>query len=189
MRFGATCFCSLGSNLGDRVGHLVGAVEALASRSDCRLLRTANLFETAPVGGPIEQGAFLNTVIVLQTGLSPVGMLRAALDLEQRLGRRRTMPNGPRVIDIDLLLFDDLICDTPELVLPHPRMHLRRFVLEPLMQVDADRLHPVLKRRPSELLADMEPGEFQRQRCVPVDQPAWTRGVQKLVVDGGATVV
>ena len=128
-------------------------------------------------------------MIVLQTALSPIDLLHRGLDVEQRLGRRRTVANGPRVIDIDLLLYDELIHDTPELVLPHPRMHLRRFVLEPLLQVGADRLHPVLKRRPAELLAAMEPAEFQRQRCVPVDQPAWTLCVQKLVVGGDATVV
>ncbi|MFQ5489775.1 MAG: 2-amino-4-hydroxy-6-hydroxymethyldihydropteridine diphosphokinase [Phycisphaerae bacterium] len=181
----ANCFLSLGSNLGNRVENLIAAVEALASDPRCRLLAAADLFETAPVGGPVQQGLYFNTVVALRTAMPPLDLLNFGLGIEQRLGRRRTVANGPRVIDIDLLLYDDLVCDSPALVLPHPRMHLRRFVLEPLMQVDAERIHPTLKQTSAQLLAAMVPGEFRRQRCVRVDHSAWTGRVRSLFVCRG----
>jgi 2-amino-4-hydroxy-6-hydroxymethyldihydropteridine diphosphokinase len=141
----------LGSNLGDREAAIAGALDRLAARGFRRSL-LSSLFLTAPVGGP-PQGLFLNAVAAGETALSPEELLAACLAIERELGRVRTEPNGPRTIDIDILLFGDLRRDGPTPVIPHPRMHERRFVLEPLAEILPDRVHPVLGRSARELLA------------------------------------
>ncbi|MBI4464246.1 MAG: 2-amino-4-hydroxy-6-hydroxymethyldihydropteridine diphosphokinase [Acidobacteria bacterium] len=128
-----TAYLSLGSNLGDRREQLRKACQAL-EKGGIHLQRISSLYETSPVDFA-EQDWFLNCVLEIKTALSPLALLRQIQGIEQALGRRRQQPKGPRSIDIDILLYEDLILNLPELVIPHPRMCSRRFVLEPLLEI------------------------------------------------------
>jgi 2-amino-4-hydroxy-6-hydroxymethyldihydropteridine diphosphokinase len=131
----------LGSNLGDRLANLQRAVELVAARSGLRVERSSRVYETDPVGGP-PQPEYLNAVVEVQTTLSPHDLLTACMDVEQRMGRVRAERWGPRIIDIDVLTYDEEEIDEPDLVVPHPRMHERAFVLVPLLELDPDPLLP-----------------------------------------------
>ena len=131
----------LGSNLGDRLANLQRAVELLAARPGLRVERSSRVYETDPVGGP-PQPEYLNAVVEVQTTLSPHDLLTACMDVEQRMGRVRAERWGPRIIDIDVLTYDEEEIDEPDLVVPHPRMHERAFVLVPLLELDPDPLLP-----------------------------------------------
>lgn len=126
-------FLALGSNQGDRWSHLRRAVEAMPD-----LTRTSSVYETAPVGGPAGQGPFLNAVVQLDTELSPRQLLDLCRRLEEAAGRVRGERFGPRMLDVDVLLVGDLVVDDPDLVVPHPRMWDRPFVLVPLAQLAPD---------------------------------------------------
>ena len=125
----------LGSNLGDRARHIADAVAALAETGS--LVRVSSLYETAPVGGP-RQGRYLNSVVVLDTKLSPERLLQRCLEIERNQGRERREQWGPRTLDLDVLLYGDLTVSGESLTIPHPRMTQRRFVLEPLLEVWPD---------------------------------------------------
>lgn len=129
-------FLGLGSNLGDRSENLRRAVALLDARDGVRVVRTSSIYETEPVGPP--QPDFLNAVAEIDTTLSPRALLEACLGVEAEMGRVRRERWGPRVIDVDLLLFDDQRIDEPDLVVPHPRMHERAFVLVPLAELAPD---------------------------------------------------
>ena len=141
----------LGSNLGDREAAIAGALARLEARGFHRSL-LSSLYLTEPVGGP-PQGFFLNAVAAGETKLSPEALLAACLGVEQELGRVRTEPNGPRTIDVDILFFGTLVRDAPAPVIPHPRLHQRRFVLEPLAEILPELVHPALGRSVSALRA------------------------------------
>ena len=142
-------YLSLGSNLGDRESFLERALQLLDSRW-LRLRRTSGLWETEPC--EVEnQPWFLNLVAEVDTNLAPAALLERTARVERRLGRRRRRPKGPRTIDIDILLYGDLVMDTAELTIPHPRMAQRRFVLEPLSELAPELRHPVLGRTVREL--------------------------------------
>jgi 2-amino-4-hydroxy-6-hydroxymethyldihydropteridine diphosphokinase len=126
----------LGSNLGDRVAHLRRAVELLGER-EVRVVRSSRVYETDPVGGP-DQPDYLNAVIEAETDLDADGLLLACLWVEDTMGRIRSERWGPRVIDIDVLTYGREEIDTPDLQVPHPRMHERAFVLVPLLELEAD---------------------------------------------------
>ena len=125
----------LGSNLGDRQINLNGAISALGQVPGITVRQVSTFHETEPVGGPPGQGMFLNAVALLETDLEPLPLLHVLQEIEVQFGRQRTVRWGERTLDLDLLLFDDRIIDTPELCVPHPRMRTRRFVLEPLVEV------------------------------------------------------
>ena len=146
-------YLALGSNLGDRQAHLDRAVLRLRAEPGVTVLRVSSYYETAPVGGPDGQGAYLNAVAKVETILSPEVFLGRLLDIERSLGRVRSVPNSPRTLDLDILLFDDVIRASPDPVLPHPRLHERRFVLEPLAEIAPHLFHPLLKRSIADLLA------------------------------------
>ena len=123
-------YLGLGSNLGDRRGNIQQAV-ALLSQNGLAVERLSSIIETDPVGGP-PQDKFLNAALKATTELTPLQLLSAIKKIENQLGRRNTVRNGPRTIDLDILLYDDLEVRTPELTIPHPRMLEREFVLRPL---------------------------------------------------------
>jgi 2-amino-4-hydroxy-6-hydroxymethyldihydropteridine diphosphokinase len=134
---------ALGSNLGDREQTLRTAVERLETFGN--VVVTSAFYDTEPVGFA-EQPRFLNAVTLLDTTLAPIDLLREMLRIEREMGRNRenAVKNGPRVIDLDLLLVGNVVMETEELVLPHPFMHLRQFVLEPLAEIGPEMRHPVL---------------------------------------------
>jgi 2-amino-4-hydroxy-6-hydroxymethyldihydropteridine diphosphokinase len=128
-------FIALGSNLGDRARHIHDALHELTERGDIRIVACSTLHETEPVGGPAGQGLFLNGVAELATEVSPRELLQRMLDVERRHGRERTVPNAPRTLDLDLLLYRELVIDEPTLKVPHPRMWEREFVMAPLREI------------------------------------------------------
>jgi 2-amino-4-hydroxy-6-hydroxymethyldihydropteridine diphosphokinase len=141
----------LGSNLGDRRAHLEAAVVGL--RAAGTVLAVSSFHDTAPVGPP--QPRYLNAALVLETAMTPLELLAIAQELESRAGRERGVLWGPRTLDVDLLLYGDRIVREEGLVVPHPRLHERLFVLEPLAEIALDWPVPGLGRTVSDLLADL----------------------------------
>jgi 2-amino-4-hydroxy-6-hydroxymethyldihydropteridine diphosphokinase len=137
----AVAFLGLGSNLGDRLTNLQGAVDALRDEPGLRVTGSSRVWETTPVGGP-PQPDYLNAVLRIETDLSARDLLAVAHRVEARLGRVRTERWGARTIDVDILLFDDERIDEPDLVVPHPRLAHRAFVLLPLLELDPDLVLP-----------------------------------------------
>lgn len=135
-------YLSCGSNMGDRRKHLEEAADALRADEKCRVLRVSDWIETPPYGG-VEQDDFLNGAIGMDTLYTPQMLLRKLHEIEQAHGRERKVHWGPRTLDLDILLYDDRIVDTKDLIVPHTDMHNRRFVLEPLMQIAPYAEHPV----------------------------------------------
>jgi len=127
-------YIALGSNLGDRAAHLRFALDSLAATPGLRVLRTSSFHETAPVGGPPGQGPYLNAAALLETTLSPRALLDTLLAIESQAGRTRSIPNAPRTLDLDLLLYSDVAISEPDLHVPHPRMWGRSFVVQPLSE-------------------------------------------------------
>jgi len=146
-----TVYLSLGSNVGDRAKNLKDAIAALAD-AGVEVVRVSSIYETEPVDLR-EQPWFLNCVVEAQTNLPPLGLLEALRAIEARLGSKKLVPKGPRVIDVDILLYGAETIDTPELQVPHPRMHLRRFVLAPLAEIAPQSRHPVSRLTAAEMLA------------------------------------
>jgi len=131
----------MGSNLGDRRALLEAALHALDALPETQVVRTSSLYETEPVGGPT-QGRYLNAVVEVSTGLSPEALLEALMTIEQQQGRVRTIRHGPRFLDLDLLVQAEHRREELSLLLPHPRMRERAFVLEPLAEIAPDGRHP-----------------------------------------------
>ena len=149
-----TVYLSLGSNLGDRATNLRTAIEHLGELG--AVVGRSSLYETEPVEME-RQPWFLNCVVALETELMPKQFLARTITIEQKMGRRRTQPKGPRTIDIDILLFGGSVVDTSALTIPHPAMHERRFVLEPLAEIAPELRHPVFKKTVREMLAALPP--------------------------------
>jgi 2-amino-4-hydroxy-6-hydroxymethyldihydropteridine diphosphokinase len=127
-------YVALGANLGDPASTVRAALAALANLPESRVVRASSLYRTAPVG-ITEQPEFINAVAAVETTLAPEALLDALFEVEQRFGRIRAEKNGPRTLDLDLLLYGDQFIDLPRLTLPHPRLHLRAFVLQPLAEI------------------------------------------------------
>ena len=135
-------YIGLGSNLGDRARHIEGALRELAADGDIRVIARSTLHETEPVGGPAGQGRYLNAVAELETALSPRELLERLQAVEAAHGRERTVLNGPRTLDLDLLLYGQRVIDEPDLCVPHLRMWERAFVLEPLREICSAEIFP-----------------------------------------------
>ena len=164
---GEIAYLSLGSNLGDRAANLRAALAQLDAAG--RLLAVSALYETQPVDVP-DQPWFLNCVAAIETDKTPRELLQLALQVEAEMGRLRMSDKGARKIDIDVALFGDSVVSEPGLQIPHPAMHQRRFVLEPLVEIAPDARHPVLGKTARELLAALAGGQMVRrlERDIPV---------------------
>ena len=147
-----TIYLSLGSNKGDRAQYISRAIASLADHG-VNVIRESALYETEPVETS-SKGWFLNCVIEAETKLLPPQLMHTLLDIERSLGRRRRVLRGPRVIDMDILLYDDRVVSTDHLKIPHPRMAERRFVLVPFAEIAPGTRHPVFKKTIAELLAE-----------------------------------
>ena len=155
-----TAYLALGTNLGDRVQNLANARRQLANEH-MRVVRESSIYETEPRYFR-DQPWFLNQVVEIETDLFPRQLFAHVKKTERTLGRQPTQPNGPRLIDIDILFFGDAVVNTSDLEIPHPRLAERRFVLEPLVEIAPDLRHPVTHRTMSEMLADVK-GQAVRQ--------------------------
>lgn len=148
-------YIGLGSNLGNRLENLKEAIAALSPQMTVKA--KSHVYETPPWGHE-DQPRFLNQAVKAQTYLAPEPLLKHIKRLETALGRKVSFPNGPRVIDIDILLYDDLVMNSPSLTIPHPRMHERAFVLLPMMDIAPDLIHPVTQKSVRELIASCNLG-------------------------------
>jgi 2-amino-4-hydroxy-6-hydroxymethyldihydropteridine diphosphokinase len=148
----AKVYLSLGSNLGDRAQNIARSIEALAARG-IRLMKQSSLYETEPVELRAQEW-FLNSVIEVETNKTPQELMQQVLEIERGMGRIRTAPKGPRIIDMDILLYGSKTVREPNLVIPHPRMADRRFVLVPFAEIAPDAVHPTYKKTIAELLAE-----------------------------------
>lgn len=141
-----TAYIALGANLGDRRSNLQSALAALNASKDIEVLCISEMIETEPEGAA-NQGRYLNAAALLATSLSPHQLLNVMLEIEISHGRDRSREKrwGPRLLDLDLLMYEDLVIDQEDLTLPHPRMHQRAFVLKPLAEIAGHIVHPILK--------------------------------------------
>jgi 2-amino-4-hydroxy-6-hydroxymethyldihydropteridine diphosphokinase len=181
----AIAYVALGSNLGSREELLREALRQLGAEPGIEVVRTSSFIETAPVGGPPGQGKYLNAAAEVRTTLDPSSLLQVLLAIERRLGRLRGEANGPRTVDLDLLLYDQVIERSAGLVLPHPRMHDRLFVLEPLAEIAPLAVHPTSGKSVTALLDSLrKSGAGTESRATPEEQPAGGRelaGLKALV--------
>jgi 2-amino-4-hydroxy-6-hydroxymethyldihydropteridine diphosphokinase len=154
----ARVFLGLGSNMGDREHNLQTALQALSQKIE--LVKVSSLYDTAPVGNTLQE-RFLNIACAAATELPPIALLAFIKEIEHKLGRRTGPVNSPRPIDIDILFYGDLIIDTPGLVIPHPRLTERAFVLAPLNEIAPRFMHPVTKQTISRLYKTLKiiPGD------------------------------
>lgn len=150
-----TAYIALGSNIGDKKAYLDMAVKHLNERKDCQVKKVSDYLVTEPYG-VTDQDDFLNGALELQTMLDPEELLQALHQIEQDANRVRTMHWGPRTLDLDILMYDDLVLDTPELHIPHIEMHLRDFVLIPMDQIAPWKRHPLTGKTVEEMLQNLK---------------------------------
>ena len=156
------CYLSLGSNIGDRAAYLREAIARLSAVGTVTSI--SSFYETDPVE-VTEQARFLNCAVALETALAPAELMPGLLEIERSLGRERVQKKGPRTIDIDILLFGDLVVNRPDLTIPHPAMAQRRFVLAPLAEIAPAAVHPVLKKTARQLLEELPSGQNVWKFC------------------------
>ncbi len=173
-------YLGVGSNLGDSFFLIREAIDLLNQKVQGRLLAISSLFKTLPVGGPKDQPDYINGCAALVTDLNPLQLLEKMREVEQQLGRTRGEANGPRTIDLDLLLFDNQLISGGDLQVPHPRMHLRSFVLRPLQEIAPYVFHPIFNQTITELLYELE-------GIIPVHQPLFRDLVGKKILVTGST--
>jgi len=153
-------YMSLGSNVGDRGEQLRRAISRIAEHGHVRSV--SSFYETEPVEVS-DQPWFLNCAVALETSEPPERLMAALLEIEREMGRKRIRKKGPRNVDIDILLYADLVVNTPELTVPHPAMASRRFVLEPLAEIAAEVRHPVVGKTVRDLLEELPAGQMVRR--------------------------
>ncbi len=130
-----TCYLGIGSNLGDRRKNISSAIKKIKALKDTKVIKVSRLIETEAVGGPAGQPKFLNGALKIKTNLPPLTLLKGIKKIEKELGRAKTVRYGPRVIDLDILLYADKIIKTKTLTIPHPKMFIRDFVIRPLSEI------------------------------------------------------
>ena len=153
-RFWHYAYIALGSNMGDKKAYLDGAVKALEQTPGCSVEKVSTYIVTEPYGG-VEQDDFLNGCLLLKTLMQPQELLCRLHEIEQEAHRERIIRWGPRTLDLDILMYDDEIVETDDLIIPHVEMHLRRFVLEPLAEIAPGKLHPILGKTARQMLKEL----------------------------------
>lgn len=158
-------YISIGSNIGDRLRNCCEAIATLGDGDSIRVVAQSPFYETEPVDF-LDQGWFLNGAIKVETSLTPMDLLRRLQDLQTAAGRKTGgVRFGPRVLDLDIIFYDQLVMRLPELTIPHERMHKRRFVLQPICDIDPTVVHPVLQLDVRHLLAELKPEGQNIKRC------------------------
>jgi len=161
-----TVFISVGSNLGSKLENCLKGIAALTESGKSKLLETSRFFRTSPVDYA-HQGWFVNAAVKIATALEPLDLLDELVAIQQRMGRKSdAIRFGPRVLDLDILIFEDRVIRTPRLEIPHPRMHKRAFVLQPICDIDPSIIHPVLGQTVVDLLGRLNADD---QRVIPLD--------------------
>jgi 2-amino-4-hydroxy-6-hydroxymethyldihydropteridine diphosphokinase len=150
----STAYISVGSNLGDRLEYIRQAIRKIKQSKETEICKTSSVYETQPVEYE-NQPWFLNVILEIKTTLKPLNLLELLLGIENLMGRKRNRGYGHRNIDLDIVLYDDLVLNSDKLTLPHPKMHQRKFVLVPLAEIASEVVHPVFKKRIEELLEEL----------------------------------
>ena len=160
-------YIGFGSNIGDRLKHIQNAIHILSIMEEITLQKISSIYKTDPVGYEA-QAQFLNGAAAIQTSLSPLSLLHTLKNIETTVGRQHRIRWGPREIDLDILIYGDLCLQTEKLVVPHPEMHLRRFVLAPLAEIAPDVVHPVFQEAVQTLLERLEDDKsvLKKEECV-----------------------
>lgn len=156
-------YIGFGSNIGDRLVHIQKAIHALSETEGITLEKISSVYKTDPVGYEA-QAQFLNGVVAIQTHLPPLSLLHTLKNIETAIGRQHRIRWGPREIDLDILIYGDMCLQTEKLVIPHPEMHLRRFVLAPLAEIAPDVVHPVFQETVQTLLEHLEDDKSVRKQ-------------------------
>ena len=151
----ADVFIGIGSNIGNKEENIRSSIKLMKKK--CRILKTSSLYETEPVGYK-EQDWFLNCAIEAETKIEPLELLEFLKSIEKNIGRVKEIKNGPRIIDMDILFYDDKIINESELIIPHPRLHERLFVLEPLKEIAPELVHPVFGKSIGEIYSEAKNG-------------------------------
>ncbi|MBA7621400.1 Bifunctional folate synthesis protein [subsurface metagenome] len=159
----AVVYICLGSNLGRKKANIRRTIKLLSKKKDIKILKVSSLYETEPVGY-VKQDWFVNACLKAETSLSPRQLLNTLKDIEKQLKRKKAFPKwGPRTIDLDILLYDNLKLKTKDLIIPHPEMHKRAFVLIPLMELEPNLIHPTKRKSILELLANLKKSKRVRK--------------------------
>ena len=176
----ARAYLATGSNLGNRLANLRAVQPALLP--EVRVLRASAVYENAPWGYQ-DQHVFLNQVLEIETELEPLDLLQQAKNAERQLGRVPTFPNGPRIIDIDILFYEDAVLKLPELEIPHPRMRGRWFVLRPLLDLCPEKVHPLLNLTVAQLSSETDPAQIWPYKGLAFGQKTFVMGILNLTPD------
>ena len=159
-------YIGFGSNVGDRLAHINQALQCLSGAESTLLVQVSSIYETQPVGYD-KQNWFLNGVVAVETNLAPQHLLDLLKRVEEQIGRQHRIRWGAREIDLDLLIYDQLCINTPNLTIPHPEMHQRRFVLAPFAEIAPDTIHPSLQQTIQNLLCQLTDEKVVRQVATP----------------------